>query len=138
LLLTLKSNAVGRQKSIAWKQLSDLELCLLSSDMQNRRILQRNFTEAGITVVPKLESDTVSVLYDHVSAHGWSTVITDAWLQVRGVPEGMCAVPMDSPRHSFDVGIVLADREPVPLLATALVDAAQRVSFPGPSRRSDS
>jgi DNA-binding transcriptional LysR family regulator len=138
LLLTRRNSAIGRQKSVAWSQLRDLDLCLLSANMQNRRILQRNFHDAGITVAPKLESDTVSVLYDHVSAHGWSTIITDAWLKVLGVPKGMCAVPMDKPRHSFRVGLVLADREPVPMLATALVDVAQRAQFADPAHPDDS
>lgn len=138
LLLTRENSAIGNQRSVAWSQLSDLDLCLLSNDMQNRRILQRNFYDAGITVLPKLESDTVSVLYDHVSAHGWSTIVTDAWLKVLGAPDGMCAVPMERPRQNFHVGIVLADREPVPLLATALVDAARVVQFAGRFEQQDS
>ena len=82
--------------------------------MQNRRILQRNVAEAGVTITPKLESDTISVLYVHVSVHNWSTVITEAWLKALVVPDGMRAIPMDKPRRSYLVGMVLADQEPAP------------------------
>lgn len=129
LLLTQRDSPIAGQQTVAWAQLASLPLCLLSSNMQNRRILQRNFADAGITVNPKLESDTISVLYDHISAHDWSTVITDAWLRVLGIPVGMCAIPMDKPRNTFHVGMVLADREPAPLLARAFLDVTQRLDL---------
>ncbi len=131
LLLTPRDNPIAGQDSVAWAQLAGLPLCLLPKDMQNRRILQRNFADAGITVTPKLESDTISVLYDHVSAHKWSTVITDAWLRVFSVPQGMRAIPMARPRQSFRVGIVLPDREPDSMLARALVAVTSRIDLAG-------
>jgi DNA-binding transcriptional LysR family regulator len=130
LLLTPRDSRIAEQESVGWAQLAGLPLCLLSSNMQNRRILQRNVAEAGVTITPKLESDTISVLYDHVSAHNWSTVITEAWLKALGVPDGMRAIPMDKPRRSYHVGMVLADREPAPLLARALLDVTQRLDLP--------
>lgn len=129
LLLTPRDAPIAGQDEVAWAQLADLPLCLLPSNMQNRRILQRNFADAGITVRPKLESDTISVLYDHVAAHHWSTVITDAWLRVLGVPEGMRAVPMAKPQQSFHVGIVLPDREPASMLARAMLDVTRRLDL---------
>jgi DNA-binding transcriptional LysR family regulator len=130
LLLTPRHSRIAEQESVRWAQLAGLPLCLLSSNMQNRRILQRNIAEAGVTITPKLESDTISVLYDHVSVHNWSTVITEAWLKALGVPDGMRAIPMDKPRRSYHVGMVLADREPAPLLARALLDVTQRLDLP--------
>ena len=99
--------------------------CLLLPAMQNRRILDRYFAEAGVTVRPSVEADAVSVLYAHVDAHRWSTVIAHAWLHMFGVPDGMRVVPMTDPGRSHQVGLVLADREPVSMLAQALVDVAR-------------
>ncbi len=134
LLLTPRDTPIGGQESVAWRQLAGLPLCLLPNTMQSRRILQRNFTDAGITVTPKLESDTISVLYDHVAAHNWSTVIADAWLRVLGIPDGMRAIPMARPRNSFHVGIVLPDREPASMLAGALLDVTGCLDLAGEFR----
>jgi hypothetical protein len=41
----------------------------------------------------------------------------------------MCAIPMDEPRNTYHVGMVLADREPAPLLARAFLDVTQRLDL---------
>jgi hypothetical protein len=99
--------------------------------MQNRRILDRNFADEGVTVTPSIETDTVSALYAHVATHRWSSVIAHAWLYLFGVPEGMRVVPLERPRRSHHVGLVLADRDPGLILARALVDVAHRVDVRG-------
>jgi hypothetical protein len=106
-------------------------LCLLSSMMQNRRILDRNFADAGVAVTPSIETDTVSALYAHVATHRWSSVIAHAWLHLFGVPTGMRVIPLARPRRSHQVGLVLADREPGLILARALVDVARGADVRG-------
>ena len=113
----------------AGRSLVDTPLCLLSPVMQNRRIIDRYFAEAGVTVTPSVEADTVSVLYAHVATHRWSTVIAHAWLHMFGVPDGMRVVPMAAPRRAHRVGLVLTEREPEPMLARALVDVARRLDL---------
>jgi DNA-binding transcriptional LysR family regulator len=97
--------------------------------MQNRRILDRNFAESGVTVTPSVETDTVSAIYAHVATGRWSSVIAHAWLYLFGVPEGLKVVPLDRPRLANQVGLVLADRDPEPMLARALLDATRRVDM---------
>lgn len=122
LLLTPEEGELAERDTIGWAALADQPLCLLPQTMQNRRILDRILAEAGVTVVPRLESDTLSVLFAHVKTHRWSTIIAEAWLQIFGVPAGMRAVPLERPRRGHVVGIVLADRDPPPMLARALLD----------------
>lgn len=124
LLLTPVDGALADRADIGWSELAGLPLCLLSPTMQNRRILDRVLADAGVSVVPRLESDNISVLFAHAVAHGWSTIIAQAWLQAADVPPGMRAVPMRRHHHEYSVGIVLADREPSPLLAAAFVEIA--------------
>jgi Transcriptional regulator len=111
LLLTPEEGPFAGRRSIGWAELGDLPLCLLPQSMQNRRILDGILAESGVTVVPRLEADTISVLYSHVVTHRWSTIIAQAWLQTSGVPDGMRAVPMERQSRQHVVGIVLADRE---------------------------
>ena len=131
LLLTSQDGEFAGRSSVSWAEVSRIPLCLLSPEMQNRRILDAIFKEAGVTVTPAIDTDTVSVLYAHVGTHQWSTVIAHAWLYLFGVPEGLCVVPLDQPRHSPQVGLVLADRDPEPILAQALLDISHRVDVDG-------
>lgn len=131
LLLTPADSKFAARDSVGWAELADTQLCLLSPVMQNRRILDRHFADAGVTVSPSVETDTVSVLYAHVATHRWSTVIAHAWLQLFGVPEGMRVVPLERPRQSYQVGLVLADRDPEPMMARALLDVANRTDIRG-------
>jgi DNA-binding transcriptional LysR family regulator len=129
LLLTPADGPFAGRDSASWSELADIPLCLLSPVMQNRRILDRNLAEAGVTVTPSVEADTVSAIYAHVGTKRWSTVIAHAWLYLFGVPEGLRVVPLDRPRRSHQVGLVLADRDPVPMLARALLDTTHRVNL---------
>ncbi len=129
LLLTPADGPFGERDSVAWGELVDTPLCLLSSVMQNRRVLDRNFAEAGVTVTPSVEADTVSAIYGHVATGRWSSVIAHAWLHLFGVPDGLKVVPLDRPHATNQVGLVLADRDPEPMLARALLDAISRVDL---------
>lgn len=131
LLLTAADGPFAEHTSVRWAELVSTPMCLLSADMQNRRILQRNWVEAGVEVVPSVEADTVSVLYAHVATHRWSTVIAHAWLHLFGVPDGMRVIPMEPPRRMFRIGLVLTQREPEPMLAHALVEVARDVDLAG-------
>jgi DNA-binding transcriptional LysR family regulator len=131
LLLTPADGPFAEHRTVGWEELADVPLCLLSSVMQNRRILDRNLAEAGVTVTPSVETDTVSAIYAHVATKRWSSVIAHAWLHVFGVPEGLRIVPLERPRRAHQVGLVLADRDPEPMLARALVDATGQVDMQG-------
>lgn len=127
LLLTPEDGPFAGRVEVGWADLADTEMCLLAPSMQNRRILDRNFAEAGASVLPSVEADAVSVLYAHVGTRRWSTVIAHAWLHMFGVPAGMRVIPMAAPPHSHRVGLVLADRDPEPMLARALLEVAAAV-----------
>ena len=129
LLLTPAGTDHASRRTIAWADLAGTPLCLLAPEMQNRRILDRHFAAAGVEVVPRIETDTVSVLYAHVASRQWSTVISHAWLHLFGVPEGMHVVPMEDPERPYHVGLVYADRDPVPMLVQALLDTARVVDM---------
>jgi DNA-binding transcriptional LysR family regulator len=135
LLLTSCDGEFAGRDSISWAEAASTPLCLLSPVMENRRILNRNFAEVGVTVTPVVETDTVSAIYAHVDTMRLSTIIVHAWLHMFGVPEGTCLVPLERPPRSYQVGLVLADRDPEPMLARALLDIARLVDMPGELNR---
>ena len=48
--------------SVRWAEAAELPLCLLSPDMQHRRIVDRAFARAGVTPRPAVETNSVSTL----------------------------------------------------------------------------
>lgn len=131
LLLTPRENAISERSVVSWAEAADLPLCLFSPVMQNRRILDRNFAEAGTAVRPVVETDSVSAVYAHIRSMRLSSVIAHAWLHLFGVPDDMRLVPLEQPSHEYHVGLVLAGRRSESLLANALVGVARETDLPG-------
>jgi DNA-binding transcriptional LysR family regulator len=126
LLLTPLGGELAERPAVGWAEVAGLRLCLLAPMMRNRRIMDEYFAAAGVTAAPSIESDTVAGLYAHLGAGGRSSVISHAWLHMFGVPSGMRAVPLAGPAHGPRVGLVLADRDPAPALARALLQVARK------------
>ena len=51
---------------MTWAEVGNVPLCLLTPDMQNRRIIESLLRQAGAEVAPTLESDSIIVLFAHV------------------------------------------------------------------------
>lgn len=129
LFLTPYDGPFAARGSISWVEAASADLCLLLPVMQNRRILDGYFAEAGAEATPLVETNTVSAIYAHVASMGLSSVIPHAWLHSFGVPDSARILPLPRPRRSFQVGLVLSGREPESMLARALVDTARQVEL---------
>jgi DNA-binding transcriptional LysR family regulator len=135
MFLTLRGGDFAGRESISWADAAAAPLCLLTPVMQNRRILDGYFAEAGVKAEPVIETDTVSAIYAHVVSMRLCSVIPHAWLHGFGLPDGASVIPLPRPRRSSHVGLVLAGSGPEPLLARALVDTARQVDLDGALER---
>lgn len=129
LLLTAADGPLAEREVVTWADLAGVPLCLLSPNMQNRRIIDRLLADAGVDTQPAIEADAISVLYAHVATRHWSTVIAHAWLHLFGVPEGLRAIPMAPPAVSHHVGLLLPDTDPQPILVQAFLATATGVDM---------
>jgi DNA-binding transcriptional LysR family regulator len=125
MFLTPAGGAFDQRAEIGWDEIAELPLCLLTQDMQNRRIIDRLFRDAGVTS-PRVTIETNSVLglIAHVCLSGWSTVVPHSFLGIfRGRdPVGTRAIPLLSTGSASQaVGVVVSDREPLPSLASAFL-----------------
>ncbi len=93
--------------------------------MQNRRIVDGIFHEAGAEPRPTLETNSISTLITHVRDGPWSSVMAHAWLHAFDVPRGMRVIPLVEPATTRTIGLVWLDRDPEPILARALIDLAR-------------
>jgi DNA-binding transcriptional LysR family regulator len=112
-------------ESIPWREAAEVPLCLLSTDMQNRRIIDRTFREAGAAPQPVMETNSIMTLYTHVREQQMYTVMAHSWLHRFGVPPAMRAIPLTEPDASQAIGLVWLDRDPEPLLTRALIATAR-------------
>ena len=128
-LLSRADGPFAGRATVAWAEAATVPLCLLTPDMQNRRILDTTFRAAGVEVSPTVETNSVSTLASHV-LRGWSSVMAHAWLSLFGVPPGMRAIPLVSPEVQHEIGVVVAeDVEPLPPVTAALVELARRLDM---------
>lgn len=127
-LVTAVGSPLAERKSVTWKEVADLRLCLLTADMQNRRIINQHFSEAGATVRPTLESNSIIVLFSHVRTGRWSSIMPLNAAQSFGFPEEIRTIPITEPDTRHVVGLVATHREPYTPLVSALLHEARALS----------
>lgn len=124
MLICRKESEFAKLASVGWNALHHQRLCLLTSDMQNRRIINRNLSAANAVPQVMLESNSTVALVAQVLAGGWMTIlpVDIARFLIQGKPLTMVPLEGDDARHV--VGLVAPWREPhTPVLAALLTEA---------------
>jgi DNA-binding transcriptional LysR family regulator len=127
-LLTSADAPLGNRDSITWAEVSQVPLCLLTPDMQNRRIIDRLLKTAGSEARPTLESDSMILLYSHVRTGRWASVMPAKIADALGFAESIRAIPITEPDAVQTIGLVVPSREPMTPITAALVAEARRVA----------
>ncbi len=123
-LIIAAGSPLAERKTVRWADLAQLPLCLLTPDMQNRRIIDQHLAEAGIEVRPTLESNSMIVLFSHIRTGKWASIMPLNLAETFGFDEPIRAIPIVEPDASHLVGLVAARREPHTPLVAALLDEA--------------
>ena len=134
LLLRADHELAGR-KSVTWADAARQPLCLLTPNMQNRRIIDRAFRTASAKPTPRLETNSVINLCANVRLMGLASIVPEYFLEVLGPMSDIRAVPLTSPEIEHSVGLVAVDRDPVSPLILAVFECAKDIEAPGTSRR---
>jgi DNA-binding transcriptional LysR family regulator len=123
-LLTQADGPFAGARRVRWRDAAAAPLCLLTEDMQNRRIVNAIFREAGGGPRPGIETNSITALVAHVRDGRWSSVMARAWLHIFDVPADLRAIPLVAPETTRSIGLVWRDRDPEPLLVRALLEVA--------------
>ena len=127
-LITAAGNPLSERDNVTWAEVSKLPLCLLTRDMQNRRIIDQHLSDAGAQVRPTLESNSMIVLFSHIRTGKWSSIMPLNLSETFGFSEPIRAIPIVEPDASHKVGLIAAPRQPQTPLVQALLDEAMALA----------
>jgi DNA-binding transcriptional LysR family regulator len=127
-LLTSADAPLGNRATVTWAEVAQVPLCLLTPDMQNRRIIDRLLKSTGGESRPTLESDSMILLFSHVRTGRWASVMPAKLAETLGFAETIRAIPIVEPEAVQTVGLVVPAREPMTPITAALVNEAKRIA----------
>ncbi len=110
LLLTRAHGAEPAAKRMRWADVGKLPLCLLTSDLQHRRIIESVLRSVGVTPAPTLETDSAAALLSHVQTGRWSSIVPRSMIQSMGLSTAVRAIPLVMPEVSRTIGLVVSER----------------------------
>lgn len=107
-----------------WREAASLPLCLLSRGMHNRWIIEDAFAQAGCTVEPQVQSNSILTLYSHVRMGSWATIAPNLHVQLAGIPKGIKVLPLVEPEIKNAIGLVWRNSSPLSPLIQSFLDIA--------------
>ncbi|MGB1033809.1 MAG: LysR family transcriptional regulator substrate-binding protein, partial [Primorskyibacter sp.] len=139
-MVCAQNHPLADRPQIPWAEVAAQDLCLLTPDMQNRRIINRAFMEAGTSPTPRLEANSTVVLMAQVAEAGRVTVLPADLARFLGAGLPLCSIPIvradtaetagsqveDGPM----VGLITPHQEPHTPVLQALLRVARTVALP--------
>lgn len=117
----------ARTDPASWEEAATRPLCLLTPDMQNRRIVAGELAQVGVPAAPRVESNSMLAILSHVTTGAWAAILPQALAEGLPLPRGVTARPLTG-GAGHAVGLVVADRAPQPPLVEVLVQVARAAS----------
>lgn len=127
-LFVSETHDLAHKPQVSWAEAAQIPLCLLTPNMQNRRIIDKAFAAAHAAPSPRLETNSIMNLFSSVRDMGLASVMPDYFQSALGPMPGVKAVPLVEPAVEYKVGLVTAHRDPLSPLVAALFAAAAKVA----------
>lgn len=127
-LLTAPTGVLGNREKVTWAEVGEVPLCLLTPDMQNRRIIDGLLRAVGREPSPTLESNSMIVLFAHVRTGKWASIMPSKLAETLGLTENVRSIPIVEPAATHAVGLVVPHREPMTPLIAALVAEGRQLA----------
>ena len=118
--LTPAAGPYAQRRKISWKEAAQAPLCLLTPDMQNRRIVDGIFRSVDAQPKPAVETNSIFNLCSHANSGHWSAIVPRQLLQFFGIPRQTRALELVEPSARRTIGLIMSDRQPASPLARNL------------------
>lgn len=126
-LLVSTGMEIAAKETVDWADLGGLPLCLLTGNMQNRRIVNHHLTDAGVQILAQIESNSMLALLAHVATGRWASIVAEPVAELF-LRDDIRAIPIRAPEARHLVGLIAPWREPHTPLLEALLDNAARIA----------
>ena len=116
--------------SARWCEAAGVPLCLLTPDMQNRKIIDKVFAEIGHPVTPRLETNSLLGMLAQIAAGPWSGIAPRAVVDLLGAPAGIRVLDLIEPSVAWATGLITLSRDPLAPMVAALREEARGLHAP--------
>ncbi len=127
-LLCAPGPLLAARAQVTWAEVAGLPLCLLTSDMQNRRIVNQHLADAGAKVSLSIESNSIIALISHVLTGQWASVVPKKLADMFVTDGRLVSIPIVEPEAEHSVGLITARRDPQTPVLHALIEDAARLA----------
>jgi DNA-binding transcriptional LysR family regulator len=124
-----RGHPAAAKAAITWKEAAGQRLCLLSEDMQNRRIINNVAASIGVDIKPDVVSNSFLAILSHLSHGEWASIVPHTFGRLLFGAADLVVVDIIEPSHTQAIGLVLSDREPLSPMSGALLSSVKDVDF---------
>ena len=128
-LLVPEGHYLSDRKSIDWREVGELPLCLLAPELQNRIILDGIFAQVGVRPQVVMETDCSLGLFAHMRSGKWLTVVPHSYFYLLGDWAFIRSIPIVNPMVTSAIGLLIPERNPIPPIVAAFVEVAQETQI---------
>ncbi|NGZ86480.1 LysR family transcriptional regulator [Duganella aceris] len=116
----------GGRSALSWAQAAELDLCLLTANMQSRQIIDAAFRSVAAKPRIQVETDSIFALYAQVRFSDLCAVVPHSVLSLIELRQELSIVPL-LPQLSRQIGLVLREQDPLPAVTAAVLQLALQV-----------
>lgn len=126
-LLIAPNGPFKGRDTVSWREAGTLPLCQLSSDMQNRRLIDSHLRDAGAAPACTLESNSMLILHAHVRTGEWASIIPVCFAEELHGISNLRAIPIEGPTITHSVGLILPNRATQTPTVSKFLQVAEQV-----------
>ena len=130
-LLVPNNNKFPSGPTITWAEAAKLPLCLLSSHMHERQLMDVAFENAGLRPEPRVQSNSIVNLAFYVMQGEMATIVPSHFVHASEVFPRARVIRLVHPEVSRDVGLVWVDGDPMLPMAKALLETTKEMAASG-------
>lgn len=124
-LLVPDGHDLSGHRSIGWKEVGELPLCLLAPSLQNRVVLNGVFAQVGVTPKAVIETDCSLGLFAHMRSNKWLTVVPHSYFYLLGDWGYIRSIPIENPVITNAIGLLVQERSALPAVIQAFLETAE-------------
>ncbi|MBD8891203.1 LysR family transcriptional regulator [Roseibium litorale] len=133
LFVTANEAVFPGRDQVTWAETGGEQLCLLTPDMQNRRIINRYLALSGVEPKAGIETDSVLAMVSHIRSGLWSGILPEKLAGLFSEAGPVRTLRLSEPDATQLVGAVTARAKPHTPVVEALLRHAKQISAISPA-----